>query len=110
MLVALVALLFFLADLKYKQYVNQQSINKQVLSLQQQANDLEKQNSDLNNSLQYLSSPDFKEQVARVQLNYKRQGETVFGFTDQQTAAQKANGSSAGASNLQKWWNYFFTD
>src|SRR6185437_7868984 len=60
----LIILLAFLGKLKYSQWRAQQEIEKQKELLQQQADALEKKNSDLNQSLQYLNSPDFKERVA----------------------------------------------
>ncbi|MBI5530103.1 MAG: septum formation initiator family protein [Candidatus Doudnabacteria bacterium] len=77
--------------------------------MRQQADALQKKNDDLSQSLQYLNSPSFKERVARQQLNLKKDGEQVYGFTD-------GNGSSTDSqvaiktSNAKKWWDYFFTN
>jgi cell division protein FtsB len=106
----LILLLVFLGDLKFRQWQNQRAIEKQELSLQQQADSLQKKNDQLSQSLQYLNSSDFKEEVARQQLGYKKDGETVYGFSaDGQETAQNTVAQS-GAGDAGKWWNYFFSD
>ncbi len=109
-LIALTLLLLFLGDLKFRQYQSQKIVEAQTQSLQQQADALQKQNDQLNQSLQYLNSPDFKEQVARQQLNYKRQGEVVYGFSGSGTQAIQSQQAAPAESDSQKWWNYFFAD
>ena len=84
-------------------------IEKQTKNLQSQADALQKQNNDLNQSLQYLSSASFKERVARQQLNYKKQGEVVYGFADEQDQAGIKSDKRTKTPNALKWWNYFFT-
>ena len=109
-IVTLIIVLIFLADLKFKQYKSQKEIEKQTQSLQAQADALDKQNNDLNQSLQYLSSDSFKERVARQQLNYKKQGESVYGFTEAAPQATNPAVAQSNISDAQKWWNYFFTE
>ncbi|HVY68202.1 MAG TPA: septum formation initiator family protein, partial [Patescibacteria group bacterium] len=68
-----------------------------------------KKNDELNQSLQYLNSPSFKERVAREQLNLKKEGETVYGFSEADSASSTALAvPTDGLSNPAKWWNYFF--
>lgn len=105
---ALLILLLFLADLKYKQWQSQKEIEKQKLALLEQADSLQKKNDELNQSLQYLSSPDFKERVARQQLSLKKDGETVYSFG----ALPEASAPDANIQtepNAKKWWDYFFS-
>lgn len=108
-IIGLVILLIFLADLKYKQWKNQQEIEKQKQSLLAQADTLQKKNNELNQSLQYLNSPSFKERVAREQLNLKKDGETVYSFGDPSPQAPDGHERTDKSTNLQKWWNYFFS-
>ena len=107
----LALLLVVLGDLKYRQYQNQAAIQKQVLDLSQQADALAKQNNQLGDLLGKINTSDFHEQIARQQLNYKKQGELVYGFGQDQGSPQSPDQSSAsGKSNLRMWWNYFFAD
>ena len=104
----LLILLVFLGNLKYKQWKNQLEIEKQKQNLQSEADALEKKNNELNQSLQYLNSPSFKERVAREQLNLKKDGETVYSFGDAATSSGLSLQTDGKTHNAQKWWNYFF--
>jgi cell division protein FtsB len=108
-ILALIVLLVFLGDLKFRQWQSQREIERQEASLQAQADALQKKNNELNRSLEYLNSPSFKERVAREQLGYKRQGETAYGFSDASGSASAGQANGA-PGNLQKWWDYFFTE
>jgi cell division protein FtsB len=108
-LLMLALLLVFLGRVKYQQYKNQQAIDKEKKALEQQISALGKKNQDLSDSLSYLNSADFKERVARQQLNLKKDGEVVFGFSD--SPPQTPNSQSASAlnsPNYEKWVEYFF--
>lgn len=107
--ISLAFLLLFLANLKFQQWRNQAAIEHEKQNLQQQVDALQKKNADLNDSLSYIGSPEFKERVARQQLNLKKDGEVVFGFSD--PAAQAVNdpkASQPAMPNYEKWINYFF--
>lgn len=108
-IIGLVILLAFLADWKYKQWQSENLIEKQKLSLQLQADSLQKKNNELSQSLQYLNSDNFKEGVARQQLNLKKQGEQVYTFADAPAAAPSGT-QAAGESNPKKWLDYFFSN
>ncbi len=108
-LVLLAALSLFFGNLKYQQYRQQQAIEKEKQSLTSQEQQLTKNNQQLSDSLTYLTSDDFKQRVARVQLNMKKDGEVVYNFTDAPAEQNPQTGAAAtGSSNPQKWWNYFF--
>lgn len=109
-ILGLIVLAGFLGIQEFKQLSNQKKIEAQKKSLQEQADTFTKKNSDLNQSLQYLNSPDFKEKVARQQLNLKKEGETVYSFADASIleTADAANRPKQG--NFTKWWNYFFAN
>ena len=107
-ILGLVLLLAFLGKLKYSQWRAQQEIEKQKEVLQQQADSLQKKNNDLNQSLQYLNSPDFKERVARQDLGLKKEGEQVYSFGDPVPASDTPMAKAGGNNNPSKWWNYFF--
>lgn len=106
---ALLILFIFLGNLKYKQWKSQREIEKQKQTLLKQADDKQKKNDELNQSLQYLNSPSFKERVARQELNFKRDGETVYSFGNSAAANQDTSGQNNKQTNIKKWWGYFFT-
>ncbi len=102
----LLVFLGLMGDLKYKQWKSQKAIENEKQSLTSQIDNLEKKNSDLSASLEYLSSGNFKERAARDQLNLKRNGELVYNFTDGSDQG-RAEQNARSKSNLQKWWDYF---
>lgn len=108
-IIGLFVLMAFLADWKYKQWQNENLIEKQKLSLQQQADSLQKKNNDLSQSLDYLNSDNFKEGVARQQLNLKKQGEQVYTFADAPDTAKQTD-VAANSGNAKKWLDYFFSN
>ena len=106
-ILALLILAGFFGNLKFKQWQSQKQIEQEKQKLQSQAEALQKKNDELNLSLSYLNSPDFKERVARQQLNLKKQGETVYTFGDLPgnaglDEAEQKNG------NAKKWRDHFF--
>jgi cell division protein FtsL len=107
-LFCLLLLLLFLGDLKFRQWQSQRQINQQKQSLEGQANELQQKNDELTQSLQYLSSPSFKERVAREQLNLKKDGEQVYSFSDGPTSQPQS--AQDKTSNAKKWWDYFFNE
>ena len=101
-------MLWFLGQLKFKQWQNQNRIETEKLNLLQQADELEKKNQELTKSLEYLNSPDFKEKVAREQLALKREGEVVYSFSAKPETQTILTDSRIKQGNLEKWWDYFF--
>lgn len=110
-IVGLIGLLAFFGQIKYKQWQSQKAIDEERGKLQAQADDLQKKNSELNESLKYLNSPSFKERVARQQLGLKRDGETVYSFSEQQVLGQSTTQVEEEKEiNFKKWWDYFFSE
>ncbi len=107
----LIVLLAFLVNSKYKQWQQTKTINALKDDLLRQANVQEQKNQELATSINFINSDDFQEQVARQQLNLKKNGEVVYSFTqgqDVSTTTGQVAAASAQAGNPQKWWNYFF--
>jgi cell division protein FtsB len=108
-LFALVVLLAFLANVKYRQWQVEKSIDKEKQILTEQAEAQQKKRDELSQSLSYLNSNSFKERVARQELGLKKDGEVVFNFTENQYAGSASSSQTGkkGESNFAKWWNYF---
>lgn len=107
-LLGLVVLLAFLTNWKYKQLKNENQIEKQKQSLELQADQLQKKNSELTKSLEYLNSASFKESAARQQLDLKKQGEQVYTFSDAQVNPSRPIQNASPSGNAKKWLGYFF--
>ncbi len=97
------------AGLEYNQYSKRRQIDSEIESLKQQEKELNGSNQQLEQSINFLSSPEYQDKLARLQLNLKKEGEIVVNFSEQQTASnqQEVNNYSA-KSNLIKWWEYIF--
>ena len=104
--VLLLGLVVFLANLRFQQWRAQRAIESEKQAIAAQAETLEKKNRDLNQSLSYLNTPDFKERVARQQLNLKKNGEVVYSFSEDQASSSPTQTKTA-SNNFQKWLEYF---
>lgn len=107
-IVALCALLFFLSVIKFKQFQAQAGINKLKNNLLQQQSLGQKKNHDLQDTLNYLNSDNFKDQVARQQLNLQKQGELVYNFTESSATATAQAVGFGEQSDPKLWWQFFF--
>ena len=103
---ALLALLVFLGNIKFKQWQKQRQIEREKQTLERQADALEKKNRELSQSLQYLNSLSFKERVAREQLGLKKQDEQVYSFSSAPEVLAAFDGKQE--ANWKKWLDYFF--
>jgi cell division protein FtsB len=108
-IVALIGVSLLLGRQQYTQWQQRKNINKEIDKLKAQQAQLQKENDQLTKSLSFLNTPAYKEQIARQQLNLKKDGELVVNFPDQaisSEATQSANQKSS--SNFEKWWTYLF--
>ncbi len=106
-IICLIALALFLSKQQYGQYRSKKAIEEEKNKIAFQINQLSQKNEELKKSLEYLNSENFKAQVAREQLNLKKEGEKVFSFGKKENStviipAQKEK------SNPEKWLEYFF--
>ena len=108
----LASFLLFLCYLKWQQYKSERAVDAEKQSLISQERSLEKKNDDLNQSLSYLSTPEFKERLARQQLNLKKDGEVVYNFSEKTNEPDSTATpvSQDSGSNFKKWVNYFIGD
>lgn len=109
-IVLLAALLIFLSFLKVRQYRTQTAIEEEKQRLVEQEKALLQKSNELGQSLSYINSENFREKFAREQLNLKKEGETVYAFSEKHDTPE--NGlqlRNQNKPNYQKWIN-FFTD
>lgn len=104
--------LLFLVVVEYKQFRLRNSVQKEIADLSRQADQIQKNNEDLQNFIAYLKTDSYKEKAAREQLSMKKDGEVVYSFADPAQQAQEQQADSAQTtqtqSNIHKWWQYFF--
>lgn len=114
-LIAGTVVLVGLVVLDAQQYKQHRAIALEIGQLQKQADQLQQQNSQLQNLVDnWQADPAGNtEKIARTQLNMQKPGEQVFSFAAQPDDAVGAtaaadSSAAASASNPRKWWNYFF--
>jgi cell division protein FtsB len=105
-MLGLVVILLGVSGLELNQWHKRAQIQKEINQIVQQQQALQQKNQDLATSLDLLNTQDYKEKIAREQLNLKKDGEIVVNFSQAQTPEQTS--SQTQESNPQKWWRYFF--
>ncbi len=102
----LAIVLLSVGGLELNQWHKRTQIQHEIDQIVQQQQDLEQKNQDLATSLDLLNTKDYKEKIAREQLNLKKEGEIVVNFSQAQN--QEGTTNQKIVSNAQKWWQYFF--
>ncbi|HOX61169.1 MAG TPA: septum formation initiator family protein [Candidatus Magasanikbacteria bacterium] len=95
-------------------YYRDYKIRHEIISLQQEVRRLEKKKLETLSILNYVSSPDFVEEKARLELNMRRPGEQVLVIPEVSvsTTVSDIQVEELGKKYLNnpiKWW-YYFTD
>ncbi len=99
-----------------KEMAKKKEVEKEIISLQEQADNIKKENMALSDRISYLSSKDYQEVQAKDKLNLQSPGENVVIITPGSSAqsavsspvkAEKVS-STATETNYHKWWDYFF--
>lgn len=107
-LVILVVIFLISAGLEYNQYRQRKQIDSEIASLKAQEAKLRDSNQQLEQSINFLSSPEYQDKLARLQLNLKKNGELVVNFPDKTATAPPGTNTHSPKSNLIKWWEYIF--
>lgn len=99
-----------------RELINSHQVRLQVKRLQTQVAGEEQRQHQLEDLIDYLGSPTFQEQEARLKLGLKKTGEQVIVVpaSPQPVNGERAdtNGvtsvASGSDSHAQRWWQYFF--
>ena len=113
--------LLFLVVIEYKQFRVRSTVQKEIADLSKQADQLQKNNQDLQSFIAYLQTDNYKQKAAREQLNMKKDGEVVYSFADGSDNQGQVQGATTQEdqssqqvqaptkeSNAHKWWTYLF--
>ena len=101
----------------YKNARERFGVNQQITDLQKQIASLQSSNDDLTKLETYLQSDQYAEKTARENMGLKMPGEKVAVIENSDSGVNGIvsgdnQGSSDGNqnnSNLENWWNYFFS-
>ncbi len=91
-------------------YSQKKLVEKEIEDIKNQISLYEQQNQELGELLAYLQSDQSLEEQARQNLNLKKPGEMVVVIENKKNLldAAEADKQANQASNLEKWWSYFF--
>lgn len=100
-----------------RELVNGHQVRQQVQRLEHQVATEQGRQAQLQDLIDYLGSPTFQEQEARLKLGLKKSGEQVIvvpvtnspvaGSTTS-TTTETVDSTGQIISRPQRWWNYFF--
>lgn len=93
-------------------------VDQQIQTLQTQADQIKKENMQLQERIAYLGSQNYQKLEAKANLDLQSPGEKVVVITPSPTQPGEQSDHAAAVSapapatqplpNWQKWWNYFF--
>ncbi len=106
---ALMPVLVIMLTLAARTMIQKRQIDRQISSLETQAEKIKRDNEQLSGLIQYFNTPDYQEKQAREKLNLKKEGEYVVVLpNDQEVAAATQTITPPTQSNAKLWLNYFF--
>lgn len=99
-----------------REVINSHNVRQQVARLEHQVADEENRQRQLQDLIDYLGSPTFQEQEARLKLGLKKEGEQVIVVPPSNSPVSNStvtpDGTTTVTSTTQsrpaQWWNYFF--
>lgn len=108
--VIVVLILFSLAQEMNRRW----QVQREISRLEGEVNKMEKRVVELTQLNEYFSTPDYRERLAREQLNYKAPGEKVVLIPEHSSATQQTEEENKTAETKRSipltWWYLFFVD
>lgn len=101
-----------------RELMNSHQVGQQVRRLEDQVASESQRQRQLQDLIDYLGSPTFQEQEARLKLGLKKAGEQVIvvppadntnAIGSEPATASTADSLNVSINNPVKWWNYFFS-
>ena len=119
-MVAIIVLAGFMSYPTIKEIKRNKQINKEIETLQGEAEDIRANNSILSEEISYFETDEYKERIAKEKLSLQKDGEKVvivkpsvsreeeYIQEEVQVENDGSLDSDSGISNYRKWWSYFF--
>lgn len=105
--VILIGALGFVMLLSGRLIIQKQDVQKEIRTLESKADQIQKDNQDLSQLINYLNTNEYKERQAREQLNLKKEGEFVVAFPKESEGGDEDK-LKENLPNSKKWFNYLF--
>lgn len=104
--------IFLVAFTFYKDYQQQQDINKELSNLEEEVEQLQGKKIELTKLVDILESSNYIEKEARLRLGLKKPGEKVISVPDNARPEGKILGEATQLASAppvyQQWFEYFF--
>lgn len=110
-LIIIILIFIITAYSTFKVTIHKKEVGQEIKLLELKANQIERENLDLENLIQYLGSYDFIERESRLKLGLQKPGEEVVVILDNQTGLDQSESikpKEEQKANYLKWWQYFF--
>ncbi len=89
-------------------------VQREVTRLESEVNKMERKVVELNQLNEYFSTPDYKERLAREQLNFRAPGEKVVLIPERAAGKEEAESAAQPEEETRsiplRWWYLFFVD
>ena len=114
-IVAGLAVIIFLGVAAGKETYRKYQIQKEINSLQREADKINEKNQELGRLIDYFQTDAYKELEARKEFGLQKEGEKVVIIkrSPENYIGKTSNfgsGDNEDVSNARKWWRYFFKD
>jgi len=105
----IVLFLFILFNLA-KGTIKNFKVDSEIKDLKNEVSNLERQNQEYSQLINYFKSENFIEQEAKLKLGLKKEGENLVVIPQNESGTSIENSSKDNdqLSNPRKWWIYFF--
>ena len=96
-----------------KEFYRKYQIQKEIVSLKDDIDSLEKNNYKMSQLIEYCKTDEYKEAQARERFNLGKDGENLVVMiepnnNDSEIEIEEKTDGNENLSNYRKWWNYFF--
>ena len=108
---ASVLVVIFLGTNLGKEFYRKYQIQKEIDSLKEDINSLEKNNYKLSQLIEYCETDEYKEAQTRERFNLGKEGENLVVMIEPNSSddeIEKKINNGEKSPNYRKWWNYFF--
>lgn len=117
LLIICIVIIIFFSWSAVRDYYRQDDLRQDIIKLNQEIEDLAKQQIDLTDTLAYVQSSDFIEIEARTKLNLRKPGEKIIIVSNSNDIERLQLDNQAninklidtGESNFKRWLQYFFS-
>ena len=103
-------LIIYLSVGVYSSIRERLKVKKEISNLQKEISNLHNENSELTGLIEYFESDEYVENSSREKLGYKKPGEKIIVFTDDNDIQEETvyKNKPEKKANRKLWWDYFF--